>query len=364
MSPDLSSAGWRRADGLAGPVLVTGATGYVAGWIVRGLLEAGQVVHAAVREPGDPARTAALRELADRLPGSLRFFKSDLLEDGSYGEAMEGCGVVFHTASPFLLRFTDPQRELIEPALQGTRNVLASVERTPSVQRVVVTSSCAAVYGDNADVSRTRTGAFTEEDWNETSSLQHKPYSYSKVLAEKAAWESAGRQDRWSLVTINPSLVLGPGIQAVTTSGSFSLIRSLADGSLRRGVPDYGFGAVDVREVAEAHLRAGLDPTVASGRYILSGHDTSLPELAGILRSVAGPGYRIPSRTIPKALAWLFGPLVDKSVTRRLIARNVGIRAPFDHRKSVRELGITYRPLADSLVEMFQQMVEAGVFAQ
>jgi dihydroflavonol-4-reductase len=272
---------------------------------------------------------------------------------------MDGCEVVFHTASPFLLQFTDPQKELIEPALKGTRNVLNSVNATPSVKRVVLTSSCAAVYGDNADIKEAKGDLFSEADWNATSSLEHKPYSYSKTLAEQAAWEMAGTQDRWDLVTINPSLVLGPAINPVSTSGSFMLLKSVGDGSLKNGVPFYPFGAVDVREVAEAHFRAGTDLAVASGRYILSGYDTNLPELVSILKQHFGKAYPFPARVLPKWLTWLVAPIVDKSMTRRLVARNIGIPAGFDNRKSREQLGIQYRPLEESVVEMFKQMQEA-----
>lgn len=346
----------------AGPVCVTGATGYVAGHVVKGLLERGCTVHAAVRDPGNEEKRRHLDELAGRLPGQIRYFETDLLEPGSYAEAMAGCGLVFHTASPFIFHYEDPQRELIEPALEGTRNVLRQATATETVRRIVLTSSCAAIYGDNADIRETGRAAFTEEDWNRTSTPGHKPYSLSKTLAEKEAWKLAGEQDRWTLVSINPSLVLGPGIKAVTTSGSFELIRKLGDGTMRAGVPVYPFGAVDVRDVAGAHLRAGLDETVASGRYILSGHDTDMTEIADILRKAFDGAYPFPRRTLPKWPVWLVGPMVDKSLTRRIVARNVGIRAGFDNRKSRRELGIDYRSLEQSVTEMFQQLVHAGVF--
>lgn len=345
------------------PVLVTGATGYIAGWVVRRLLEAGHEVRAAVRDPHNREKVGPLEQMAAGLPGTLRFFRTDLLEEGSYGEAMEGCGVVYHTASPFLLRFEDPQAELVEPALLGTRNVLNSVNATQSVKRVVLTSSCAAIYGDNADVAQTASGMFTEADWNTTSSLDHKPYSYSKTLAEKAAWEVVGTQDRWDLVTVNPSLVLGPAINPRATSGSFQLMKSIGDGTLRTGVPSYPFGAVDVREVAEANVRAGDDLSVASGRYILSGYNTDMPEVVGILKNHYGSRFPFPRFVLPKWLTWLVAPIVDKSMTRRLITRNVAIPAAFDNRKSREQLGINYRPLEESVLEMFEQMITADAFS-
>lgn len=103
------------------PVLVTGATGFVAGWLVKRLLEEGFTVHAAVRDPSNAPKTGHLTALADGLPGTLELFAADLLEDGSYAEAMAGCAVVFHTASPFTSKFTDAQRDLVDPAVQGTR---------------------------------------------------------------------------------------------------------------------------------------------------------------------------------------------------------------------------------------------------
>ena len=344
------------------PVLVTGASGYVAGELVRRLLAAGLTVHATVRDPDDAQKAGPLKEVAASQPGQLKLFKADLLDAGSFGEGMEGCAVVFHTASPFLLHFEDPQRDLVDPALKGTRNVLRSVNETDSVRRVVLTSSCAAIYGDNADIESAPGDQFTEDDWNTTSSLEHKPYSYSKTLAEKEAWQFARQQGRWDLVTINPSLVLGPALRPRTTSGSFTMMKQLGNGRLKAGVPDYPFGVVDVREVGEAHFRAGTDLSVPAGRYILSGHDSSLVEIVAILRRKYGDQYPFPRRTLPKWLVWLFGPLVDKSLTRKLIRRNIGIHAGFDNTRSREKLGIQYRPLEESVTGMFEQMAGAGVF--
>ncbi|WP_338845086.1 NAD-dependent epimerase/dehydratase family protein [Massilia sp. W12] len=348
---------------LSRPVLVTGASGYVAGWIVKQLLELGLTVHAAVRDPEARAKLAHLDALAAKGPGRLRYFKADLLAAGAYQEAMAGCSVVFHTASPFTLNIKDAQQELITPALEGTRNVLTSVNQTASVQRVVLTSSCAAIYGDNIDMRQTPRGMFDESVWNHTSSLSHQPYSYSKTLAERAAWEIAKAQSRWDLVVINPSLVLGPALQAHTTSESFEILRQFGDGRMASGAPDFYIGAVDVRDVASAHVRAAFLPQ-AQGRHIISGHDTSLPQMAQALLPEWGARYPIPRRILPKWAVWLFGPLMDKTVSRRMLARNVGHVWRADNSKSRRELGLTYRPLQESLHEMFAQIEAQGGFAQ
>lgn len=342
------------------PVMVTGATGYVAGWLVRRLLEEGHTVHATVRDPSSAEKLKYLNELADRMPGNIEYFQADLLTEGSYAEAMESCEVVFHTASPFTIAVDDPQRDLIDPAQLGTRNVLEQAHKTESVKRVVVTSSCAAIYGDNADLEEVDGGQFTEEVWNTSSSLTHQPYSFSKTVAEREAWKIAQGQDRWVLVTINPSFVLGPGINPFATSESFSLIKQFGDGSMKSGVPDYGIGAVDVRDVAEAHTRAGFTAS-AEGRYITSGHNSSFAEFATILRDQFGGTYPIPRRTMPKWLVWLMAPLVNESMTRKIVARNVGHPWRADNSKSVRELGISYRPLEESLNDMFQQLIDHGL---
>lgn len=337
------------------PVMVTGATGYVAGWIVKRLLEEGVTVHAAVRDSSDRNK---IRHL-DALAGTLRYFKADLLNQGFYAEAMATCSIVFHTASPFTLAIHDPQKELVEPAQLGTRNVLETANRTASVTRVVVTSNCAAIYSDNVDLQTTPDGVFTEAIWNTRSSLQYIPYAYSKTVAEREAWSIAKRQSRWQLGVINPSFVIGPGINHNGTSESFNIVQQMGNGRMKAGIPDIGLGAVDARDVAEAYLRAAYLPE-AEGRHIISGHNTSLPGIARALLS-AFEAYPVPRRTLPKWLVWLVAPLADKSTTRQFMARNVGFPWRADNSKSAQVLGMEYRPLEISIQDMFRQMVDNGV---
>lgn len=344
------------------PVLVTGATGYVAGWLVKRLLEAGFTVHAAVRNPDKIEKLKYLNAIAAQTPGTIQYFKSDLLLEGSYAAAMKGCHVVFHTASPFTMTVDNPQKDLIEPAQLGTRNVLQQANQTESVKRVVVTSSCAAIYGDNVDIQQTQNGVLTEADWNTSSSLTHQSYSLSKTLAEQEAWKIAKTQNRWDLVTVNPSLVIGPGINPFATSESFALIKQFGDGTMKVGAADYRIGLVDVRDVAQAHMAAAFSPN-AQGRYITSGYDSSFPEIAQILRETFGTAYPFPTQTLPKPFVWLLGPFVDKNITRKLVARNVGIPFAADNSKGVRELGMSYRPLKPSLTEMFQQLIDTGLLS-
>ncbi len=343
------------------PVLVTGATGYLAGWIVKGLLDAGATVHAAVRDPGATNRLQHLLDMADASPGSLRFFRADLLEAGSYAEAMSGCRVVLHTASPFKNDVKDPQKELVDPAVLGTRTVLETADATPSVTRVVLTSSVVAIYGDVADIADAPGGRLTEEVWNTTSSLHHQPYSYSKTLAEREAWRIADAQDRWRLVAINPSLVIGPSSGPSPSSDSFAIVTQLGDGTMRMGAPRLGMGVVDVRDVAQAHLAAAFLPD-ASGRNIVSGHETTVLELGQALRERFGDRLPLPNRAIPKGLLWLVAPAVGQS--RRFVSRNVGYPWRADTSKSRRELGMTYRPMKVTIEDMVEQMLEQGAFAK
>jgi len=339
------------------PVLVTGASGYVAGWLVKRLLDEGLTVHAAVRYPQKKDKIRPLQEAAAGSPGKLMFFAADLLLEGSYDAAMADCELVYHTASPFTLKVKDRQRDLIEPALQGTRNVLASVNRTPSVKRVVLTSSVAAVFGDGADILDYPGQIASEENWNTSSKPDYQAYSYSKTVAESEAWKINGQQQRWDLVVINPSMVIGPGLSAHITSESFNLVRQLGDGRMKMGVPDFTVGVVDVRDLAEAHFQAGFRPQ-AHGRHIVSASQVTFLELGRMLHEKYGEAYPFPKKTVPKFLVWLVAPFMG--FERRMISRNVGYPWKINNRKGIEALGLHYRPVQESIVDFFQQMIDNG----
>ena len=344
------------------PIMVTGATGYVAGWIVKALVEAGCTVHAPVRNPDNTAKLKHLIDIAEKSPGEIIFSQADLLKEGSYDKPMQGCSIVFHTASPFTVDVKDAQKQLIEPAVNGTKIVLETANRTQSVQRVVLTSSCAAIYGDNVDVNSTPNKRLDESIWNSSSSLTHNPYSYSKTLAEKAAWEIAEKQDRWKLVAINPGLVLGPALQDKPTSESFNLVKQMGDGTLKSGAPRWGFAIVDVRDLADAHIAAAFSPA-AHGRNIIVGHESNLFEASQLLKDKYGQ-YPLPSRAAPKWLVWLVAPYIGGGMTRKIVSRNLDLPCLVDNSKAKRELGINYRPLQESMEDMFQQMIDVGILPQ
>lgn len=341
------------------PVLVTGASGYIGSWIVRLLLEAGRTVHGTVRNPQKPSGLEHLHKLSDDHPGRLRLFKADLLDPGSFDEAMDGCELVMHTASPFLISgFKDAEEALVRPALEGTRNVLDSVNRTQSVKRVVLTSSVVAIYGDARECLDVPGGVFTGEHWNTTSSVDHQPYPYSKTVAEREAWKYVEAQDRWDMVTIHPGLVLGPALTTASDSASLSTMKQFTDGTLLAGAPALTMGVVDVRDVADAHLRAGFTPE-AHGRYIVNADSLTLLEIGKMLRRRYGPLYPFPRTTAPKVMIKAVAPVVG--LTRKFVDRNVGYPLAFDNSRSQDELGLTYRPVEQTVTEHFQQMLDDGV---
>lgn len=343
------------------PVLVTGATGYVAGWLVKRLLEEGITVHAAVRNPDKKEKTAHLDALASQTRGSIKYFKSDLLTPGSYAEAMKGCELVYHTASPFVIDVKDPQKDLIDPAEKGTANVLKTANQTPSVKRVVVTSSCAAIYTDAIDCKDAPNGELNENIWNTTASLDYQPYSYSKTLAEKKAWEINKTQSQWDLVTINPCLVMGPPLNPhAITSESFNILKQLGDGTMKMGAPKMGIGIVDVRDVAEAHFRAGFTPA-AKGRYITAAHNSDFLEMGTVLLPKYGDQYPLPKKALPKWLLMIVGPMTNKLFTRKVIRNNVNVPWKADNSKIKNELGIHFKPLQTTMEDAFQVLIDEKI---
>lgn len=341
------------------PVMITGATGYIAGWIIKELLEAGRTVHATVRDPQNERALRHLRRLAAGCRGELKFFQADLLDPCGFDAAAADCELVLHTASPFhFAPARDPERELLRPAVAGTRNVLAAVERAKSVRRVVLTSSCMAIYGDAVDSLSAPNGTLDETCWNESSSLSHQSYAYSKVLAEREAWKTFREQStaRWELVVLNPALVMGPSLTPHTRSGSVSILSQFGSGIMRAGVPRIMTCLVDVRDVAHAHVLAAQSPS-AAGRYILCAETVSLLQMAHWLRPHF-PDYPLPRNEVPKWLTWLVAPWIG--LRREFVAKNVALPLALDHTRS-KVLGVTYRPLEQTLVDHFQQLIDDGL---
>ncbi|KAH8431073.1 uncharacterized protein LDX57_008735 [Aspergillus melleus] len=336
--------------------MVTGASGFIASHVVQQLLENGDQVHATVRSTKNKKKIGHLLDMQERWPDRLHLFEADLLVAGSFEAPMQGCSVVYHIASPFFIenKIRDGQKEVVEPALKGTQNVLEAVEKCETVNLVVLTSSVAAVFGDNADVLEMKNMTLSADYFNTTSSVTHNSYPYSKVVAEKEAWklyEAQSEPRRWKLVTINPGLVLGPSLSPTSESGSLALLDQLLRGQLFLGVPDLWFAIADVRDVATAHTQAASDPD-SHGRYILADKTShSFVELARIIRSFTH-SFMIPKNKLPNALVRMSGPVLGLS--QKWLRLNLGIPFDIDNRRSVDELDIVYRPLEETLLDHYR----------
>ena len=341
------------------PILVTGVSGYIASWVAKYLVDDGYQVHGTVRSLSDPDKVAHLQKIDREGSGTLKLFEADLLAPNSFIDAMEGCGLVIHLASPFMIQHVkDPERQLIKPAVEGTKNVLETVNKTETVKRVVLTSSVVAIFGDAIDVRETKDGVFTESHWNTTSSADHQPYSYSKTLAEKEAWDIAGKQGRWDLVTINPGFVMGPSLSKRIDATSIDFMLSMVNGKYRTGVPDLYFAFVDVRDVARAHINAGFIAK-ASGRHILVNDVKNVLDMADMLREKYHKKYKIPKNTLPDFLVYLAGPF--QGFTWKYLKRNLGISYKFDNAYSKSDLGMEYRQISETFADHVAQLDQDGL---
>ena len=339
-------------------VVVTGASGFLGSWIVREFLLEGWRVCGSVRDRGDSQKVEHLKELEKRLPGTLELFEADLLESGAFDQACARAAVVVHAASPFLTeRVEDPGEVLLKPAVEGTRNVLASASKSETVQRVVLTSSVVAIHGDAIEAKKTEAGFFDERAWNSSSSLRHQPYSYAKTEAERAAWEIADGP-AWRLIVLNPGLILGPSLSGRADSSSVKLFLRLLSGEFASGAPALAFGVVDVRDAARAHFEAAIRKR-AAGRNILVATYTTFLEIAQTVDRLYPGVHPVPKKELPKPILYFFGPRIGLSW--RYIYRNVGHPVRYDNRKGKEGLGLFYRPVEETIRDQRLQLLEDGL---
>lgn len=340
------------------PVLVTGASGFIATHCIVSLIDSGYRVRGTLRTPNraDSIRAAVSRGLGRPVTDDeLSFAVADLMADDGWAEAVAGCDYVLHVASPLPRKPPRHKDELIVPARDGALRVLAAAAEA-GVRRVVMTSSIAAVlYGHPRDGSR----IFDESDWTEIGD-EVGAYEQSKTIAERAAWEFVDNlpaDSSLELVAINPGLVLGPILdEDYGTSGE--LVRKLMRRELP-GIPDVGYAVVDVRDVAAAHVAALTAEDAAGKRFICAIEHASMRDVADVLRDhFADRGYKIPSRRLP---GWVLrvASLFDK--TARLAVPELGKRQDVSNKRAREILGWQPHSLEEMVVAMGESMIERGV---
>jgi nucleoside-diphosphate-sugar epimerase len=242
----------------------------------RKLLDLGFNVNGTVRSLSNEKKVKHLENSVSNKnqTGKLKLFEADLLDEGSFKKCFEGVSGVFHVASPFFHNVKDAPKDLIDPAVNGTKNVIREAFQSITVERVVVTSSMAAVCGD-----RQPGHVYTEKDFNDTATIEKSPYPFSKVSAELAAWElvkslTEDLKDRkFDLVVVNPAFVMGPVLSDRDDSTSVNFVRGYLSGVTKEASRGMKFGAIDVRDVVSIHI-AVMTNEKASGRYV-SCHDKS-----------------------------------------------------------------------------------------
>jgi nucleoside-diphosphate-sugar epimerase len=323
-------------------VLVTGGTGFVAGWAIVELLERGYRVRATVR---DAAKEGALRASTGALNGSedgngLDCPVADLTHDGGWDAAVDGCDYVLHIASPLGGGSGDSEAGLIEAARGGTLRVLRSATAA-GVKRVVMTSSTAACTPRNAGDD----GVVGDETtWTDPSAKGVNAYRRSKILAERAAWDYMSGRDT-EFATVLPGAIFGP-VLSPANLGSVALIQRMLDGKMP-GTPRVGFCVIDVRDLADLHVRAMTAPSAAGERFIAAGEFMWMREIAQTLRAEFGDrAAKAPRRALPDLAV---RTLALAAPDLRSIVPLLGQRRVFSHAKAERTLGFKPRPATETI---------------
>jgi dihydroflavonol-4-reductase len=332
-------------------VLVTGGTGFLGGWCVASLLERGYDVRTTVR---DLKRDRDVREAVVtsgiETDAQLTVVAADLTSDDGWKEAVDGARYVLHVASPFPpVQPKDPD-ELIVPARDGALRVLRAA-LDAGVERVVMTSSIAAIRSNRES---SETAPYTEDDWTDGNDTARTPYVRSKTLAEQAAWElvrSANAEQR--LAVVNPGAIIGP---ALSNDHSYSLqaVQRLVEGDMP-AVPRLGFTFVDVRDVADLHIRAMTQQQAGGERFIAGDEWLWLPEVAAVVRERLGDeAPKVPKRTAPNFLIRAVARF-DGSI--RSVVGDLGKRSWVSSDKARSALGWTTRPVEDSIEETARSLL-------
>jgi len=335
---------------MAGTALVTGGSGYIAGFLIRQLIDNGWMVHTTVRNlKREPEVRAWLSVDNDR----LAFFAADLEHDAGWAEAIVGCSHVAHVASPFPLGVPKHADELVVPAREGALRALRFA-RAAGVRRFVLTSSMAAIaygHGKSRDI-------YNEADWTNLDNPEVMPYPRSKTIAERAArdWVAAEGGDM-EFASVNPAAVFGP-LLSDDLSTSIELVKQLLEGKVPM-CPDIGFGIIDVRDVADLHYRALTAPSISDERYVCSGPFLKMIDVANILTAKLGDKARkVPTRKMPDWLLKLFA--LVRPELKQLVAELGNVRGG-DSSHAMQTLGWTMRPPEEAILATAHSLIERGI---
>lgn len=337
-----------------GLVLVTGGSGFVASYCIAELLSQGWRVRTTIRNLAKAeAVRASLAPIAPRA-GEIEFVAADLNADAGWAEAAAGCDYVLHVASPVPAVDPESDDELVRPARDGTLRALKAA-RDAGVKRVVATSSVAAImYGRPV-----REKPFTEADWtDETNIKDTSPYERSKTIAERAAWAWLKAEGgKLELATVNPALVLGP-VLGSDFSASLEAVKRLIDGSAP-AVPRFGFGVVDVRDLAVLEILAMTSPAAAGQRFIASADFYWMKDMAAVLKKGLGEkGRKVPSISAPDFVVHGLA-LIDPGIRGRIF--ELGKRRVASSEKARRVLGWKTRPVPETILDAAKSLQALGL---
>ena len=335
-------------------MVVTGASGFIGSHIVANLLNRGREVRATVRDATDPGRVDHLRRLPIGEGGSIEIVEMDLLEAESVNRAISACREVIHTAAVVVLKAKNPQEKIVDPSVIGTRNVLNAIDSAGTVECLVHTSSTAAIRPQKWEDGQ----ILTTETWADDSNIDNNPYGLAKFSSERLVreWHESRSGGGPKMATINPCVVLGPPLSKRHLRGSPSFVMTLLNREIPFVVPMH-ISIVDVRDVAEAHVRA-LTQGKEAGRYLVVSGQMWFREIARAVKA-ANPSLKIPTRQVPYLLSLLvsiFHPRISLSWARM----HLGKRLYWDSSPAERDLGMEWRAPEESLLDTVPPVLENG----
>lgn len=336
-------------------VLVTGGTGFVGIHCIHQLLAQGYQVRTTFRsinrqnEVIEMLKNAGLNSFEH-----LTFIEAELSDDKNWDKAVKDCDYVLHVASPISLSITTTEDETIKPAVEGTLRVLKAAKNA-HVKRVVLTSSFGAVGYSHNDDSK----MITEEDWTNPKDKHLSAYLKSKVLAEKAAWDYINNEGKGlELAVINPMAIFGPLLSNKLSSGH-ELLRKLFDGSMK-AIPQITLGIVDVRDVADLHLRAMTTPEAKGQRFLaLSGGVLTFPEVAQLLKQQLSTSHK--NVTTKVAPNWLIRVLALFNPLAKNIVPQLGRRKNASNQKAIAMLNWKPRSNEEAVLSAAESLIKFNI---